>query len=62
MQGKHQNNARVSNEVANLENEILNSLTSDSKTKEENKQFFPADFSASGTGKGGGGNTGSIEL
>ncbi|OYP35385.1 hypothetical protein [Rhodopirellula sp. MGV] len=62
MQGKQsKNEVRPTKSVSALENEILNSLTADRKSQDKTANVFPADFSASGTGKGTGGNTGAIE-
>lgn len=62
MHGKQQNdNARQSEPVSKFENEILENLTAAPKDQKTSDKVFPADFSASGTGKGGGGSSASIE-
>ncbi|MDM4018269.1 hypothetical protein [Roseiconus lacunae] len=62
MQEKRPNNdVRSNKSVSDLENKILDHLTTDRNKDGEVNPVFPTDFSASGSGKGGGGNVASIE-
>lgn len=52
---------RNSVDVAAIQSELLDDLTAEQPESKDSKSSFPKDFSASGSGKGGGGSDATIE-